>query len=244
MDLPPFEEPGVASWYQQLLQAAQARSWKGGTLARRGSQLSRRWTMGSPGSKKSIAINSGRMKLGVYAPSNPKQSHGISWSSEQAGADFSVQVSLSVGGTGITPDHVQIKVTDSERGQATFGAPLSWKLGNRSLSTRRPEGLQAVQARLALYNEGRSALEAAALSDFQALEAVVLPVLASADYTLCDWGPSPGRGIPGPCLPRSPTTEEQRALRQGFLKEMAMRREVLRARDWSVLLLPNLPKLP
>jgi hypothetical protein len=98
-------------------------------------------------------------------------------------------------------------------------------VGQRAIQTQRPNGLEDVLAKLASYRG--SAFAEAGAKDLRDLDARVRPVLERGDYTVCDYGPSPGNGIPGPCLPRAPTEAERAANQAAFDAELSRRRDLL-----------------
>ena len=123
------------------------------------------------------------------------------------------------------PDQVRIDLVTSTDAVVQLGAPLTWEVGERGLLTAGPIGLTEVRAKLNAYQGAAFAAEAS--RDLDALEAVVRPVLDSGDYTLCEYGPSPGSGIPGDCNPHAPTPAEREAQRLKFDTELARRRAAL-----------------
>jgi len=113
-------------------------------------------------------------------------------------------------------------------------------VGERVVQTARPEGLAAVQARLAGYQG--EAFADSATADLDALSAAVGSVLDGLDYTVCDYGPSPGRGVPGPCRPRAPTDAEHEVHQAAFATELQRRRAaVADAARWQALIRTVLP---
>lgn len=198
--LPPFEDPAVEPVYQRLAAWADGLGWTSTPLRRGGAYLERTWIRGEPGKGKVPAAGTARLALSVFASSKPSSSYGLEWSAGITD-DTGLGVSLLVvsGARGFTPDQARIDLHRGADAPAELGAPLTWKLGERVLQTERPSGLAEVQAKLAAYRGPSFAGEAA--RDLQTLEAVVRPVLESGDYTMCDYGPSPGGGDPWRVLP-------------------------------------------
>lgn len=225
-ELPPFEDPAVASVYGRLAAWADGLGWTSIPLRRAGTSLERVWIRGEPGKQPVPAPGSARLSLSVFVYSEPTSSYGLAWSAgitEVAGQG--VRLLVVSGGKRITPDQVRIDLKPGAEAVVELGAPLTWEVGDRVLQTVRPSGLTEVLAKLASYQGTSFAAEAA--HDLAALEAVVHPVLDRGEYAMCDYGPSPGRGIPGDCYPRAPTPEEREAHRASFDTEMARRMEVI-----------------
>jgi hypothetical protein len=169
----------------------------------------------------------------VFAPSDPTPSHGLQWTAAMRDdAGHTVSLGVVVGGSPVTPDQVVIDLRRNDEPPVPVGGPLGWKVGERFVETSRPQGFDAVAARLSEY----AAWEVAVTRDLDGLSAVVRPVLDRADYTVCDYGPSPGNGIPGPCNPRAPTDAERAAHRVTFDAELTRRRELALDPTWSVML--------
>lgn len=226
IDLPPFEDPAIEPIYGRLTAWADGRGWTSSPLRWAGSGLERTWTYGDPGKQPIAAPGAARLSLSVFAFRDPTSSHGLVWSAtitDQAGLGTRLLV-VSDGGR-ITPDQVRIDLKPGVDAVVEIGAPLTWEIGERTVQTARPSGLTEVLAKLASYQGANFATEAA--RDLQALEAVVRPVLDKADYTMCDYGPSPGRGIPGDCFPRKPTATESEVHRAAFNAEIERRRSVI-----------------
>jgi hypothetical protein len=191
---------------------------------------------GEPGEGEVPAPDTAEIGLAVFASSRAEHSYGLQWSAAATDrAGRSVTLRLVSGAKGVTPDQVRIDLHPAGAAAVELGAPLVWKVGERVLRTEGPSGLFDVQSRLAAYLG--ASFGQAGTADLERLEAVVRPVLDRGDYTVCDYGPSPGRGIPGPCLPRAPTEAERAAHRAAFDAELARRREALGAAEtWSELL--------
>lgn len=236
IELPPFEDPEVASAYQRYLEWAEARGWTSTALRRRGSRLERTWIHGQPGDGELPSPGAARLALSVFASTRAERSYGLQWSAEVADdAGRALSVLVVSGAKSVTPDQVRIDARQGADAAVALGAPLDWKVGERVLKTQSPSGLTEVQAKLAAYSGEGFAEEGA--KDLGALEALVRPVLDSGDYSVCDYGPSPGRGIPGPCLPRAPNQAEREASDAAFTAEIERRRSVLEsAGSWAGLL--------
>lgn len=236
IELPPFEDPAVVPVYQRYVAWADARGWAATALRRRGSRLERTWGHGETGDAELLAPGSARVALSVFASSKPGYCYGFQWSANITDeARRSLSLLVVSGGKSVTPDQVRIDLRSGAEATVELGAPLTWKVGERVLRTGGPSGLSEVQAKLTAYlgasfgEEGRS--------DLLALDAVVRPILESGDYTVCDYGPSPGRGIPGPCLPRAPTDAERELHKAAFTAEIARRLGALEsAALWTGLL--------
>jgi len=241
-ELPPFEDPAIKSIYERLEAWADGRGWTPTPLRRGGSFLERTWVLGQPGKQRIPAPGTARLELSVLAARDRTSSYGLSWSAGIADTAGKGLHLLVVSDTrGFTPDQVRIDLRSGADAVVEIGAPLIWEVGERTLQTAGPSGLVAVQATLAT-DQGTSFAKGAA-GDLQALEAVVRPVLESGDYTMCDHGPSPGRGIPGECSPRKPTPAEQEAHPVAFDTEMARRMAVIGdGAVWTVLLDSIVPR--
>lgn len=236
IELPPFDDSDAAQVYDRLSAWADAQGWSGGPLRRAGSRLERTWRRGEPGKGLFAAPGTARIDLSVFAGSTPTHSYGLQW--RAAASDdhgHGLRLMLVAGAGRVTPDQLRIDLQQGDGAPIELGAPLTWTLGERVLETARPHGLAEVQARLSAYLGAGVATEGA--RDLDALEAVVRPVLDAGDYTVCDYGPSPGRGIPGPCLPRAPTAAEREAHAAAFESELVRRRRALdEAEPWMALL--------
>lgn len=226
IELPPFEDPAIEPIYDRLASWAEGRGWTERPLRRGGSFLERVWVMGDPGKQPMPLPGAARLELSVCAYANPKSSFGLVWSAGITNpAGQGAHMLVVSGARGITPDQVRIDLKPGADAVVELGSPLTWEVGERTLQTSRPSGLTEVLGKLASYQGAAFAAEAT--RDLQALEAVVRPVLDRADYTMCDYGPSPGRGIPGDCFPRKPTATELAAHRAAFDAEMARRKAVI-----------------
>ena len=234
--LPPFEDAAISELYGEWAAWADARGWLASDLRRRGPRLQRTWTLGEPGKTDPLAPGTGRLALSVFASSKAEQSYGLMWRAATTDAEgHGLLLLVAAGGREITPDQVRLDLQPAGGDPIELGAPLSWKVGERVVQTARPEGLAAVRAHLAAYR-GETFVEAAT-ADLDALADAVQPVIDDADYTVCDYGPSPGGGIPGPCLPRAPTAEEQEAHRAAFSSELRRRRAAIaRSAPWQASL--------
>lgn len=236
IELPPFEDPAVAPVYERHVTWADGQGWTATPLKRRGSRLERTWVRGEPGDGEILAPGSARVALSVFASTKATTSYGLQWSADLTDeAGRALRLLVVSGAKSVTPDQVRLDLRAGVEPPVELGAPLSWKVGERVLRTAGPSGLAEVQARLSAYvgssfaDQGRS--------DLDALSAVVRPVLEGGDYTVCDYGPSPGNGVPGPCIPRAPTDVEREANKAAFSAEMERRLGVLAAAaDWVGLL--------
>lgn len=235
-ELPPFEDPSIEPLYQRILTWADGLGWTPSPLARRGAALQRTWVRGEPGRGSVPAANTARLALSVFAATRPTSSYGLEWSGVIADdAGLGLRLYMVVGARGYTSDQARIDLLPGAEPAVELGAPLTWTVGERVLQTPRPSGAEAVWAKLAAY-QGAS-FTASAEQDLRDLDLLVRPVLERGDYTVCDYGPSPGRGIPGPCLPRAPSEAEREAHRASFDAELARRRAVLGdGAGWAALL--------
>lgn len=233
--LPPFQDPQIQPVYNRLSDWAGAQGWASTPLKRRGSRLERTWTRGLAGKGELPGPGGAQVALSVFASSKAEHAYGIQWSAGVADeAGHGLHLFWASGATGVTTDQFRIDLWQDGGGPTELGAPLHWKVGERALQTSGPSGLAEVQTRLDAY---LVAFSQAAAADLSALDALVSPVLDRGDYTVCDYGPSPGKGIPGPCLPRAPTTAEREANKAKFAAEMERRRRVLASSaPWSELL--------
>ena len=225
-ELPPFEDPAAELLYHQFATWADGRGWTASPLERAGSLLERNWVFGAPGKSQELPTHTARLTLGVFAYDNAQSSYGLAWRgqiADEAGNRLSLY--LASGARGFTAEQMVIDLRSGEHAPVELGAPLYWQVEERAPETSRPEGLAEVMAKLAEY-QGDS-FQQAAEQDLNRLAGAVLPVLESGDYYMCDRRPSPGHGIPGPCVPRRPTEAERATHRAAFDAELARRREVL-----------------
>ena len=245
IELPAFEDPKSATLYEQLRVFAEGSGWRPGSLKRRGARLERRWIMGQPGSGKVPAPGSGRLALAVFAANGADQSHGVQWRAMSADtAGLAARVWVVTDGGQITPDQVRIDLFDANGVPLALGAPLTWELGATTVRTPRPTGTAAIRTTLSRYTEGAQAFQVAALADLDALESIVHASIDNSKFQVCDYGPSPGPGLPGPCIARPPKPSEAQALRREFDTEMARRRAALaQYEQWMGVLGPLLPRL-
>jgi hypothetical protein len=234
--LPPFEDPAISDAYDGFFAWAEARGWTATPLRKRGARLERTWVLGTPGKQTKVAPRSGRLALAVFASSTPTHSYGLQWRAATTDEDgHGVSLLVVIGGKRITPDQVRLDLHLAGAEPIELGAPLTWEVGERVVQTARPEGLTAVQAHLAGYQG--EAFADSATADLDALSAAVRSVLDGLDYTVCDYGPSPGQGIPGPCRPRAPTDAEQEAHQAAFAAELQRRRAaVADAVRWQAMI--------
>lgn len=225
-ELPPFEDPAIQLVYERLATFADGRGWRSTPLRRGGSSLERTWVQGEPGKQPMPAPGTARLQLSVLAYSNPTSSYGLTWSAgicDDKGRGVRLVVASDT--RGFSSDQVRIDLNTSAGAVVQLGAPLNWAVGERTLQTAGPTGLTEVRAKLNAYQGAAFAAEAT--QDLDALDALVRPILDSGDYTFCEYGPSPGQGIPGICIPRAPTPAENEAQRLKFDTELARRRTVL-----------------
>lgn len=225
-DLPPFEDPAIEKAYQRIVTWADGRGWVSTPLRRAGSRLERSWTQGEPGKGRTPAPGTTRAAISVFASTRASTTYGIAWSAactEPKGRGLRLLVVS--GGRAVTPDQVRIDLHLGAEPAIALGAPLTWSVGERAIQTPPPSGLDEVLAKLAAY-QGPAFAEAGA-ADLRELDAMVRPVLEHGDYTVCDYGPLPGKGLPAPCLPRAPTEDERAAYRNAFDAELARRRDAL-----------------
>jgi hypothetical protein len=236
LDLPPFEDPSAGAMYQRLAAWADQRGWRATPLRRRGPRLERSWLSGEPGDGAFVAAGAAQVGLSVFASSEGSISHGLQWRAGAADVEGHALQLLMVGGAaGVTPDQMRIELAQGAEAPVEVGAPLTWTVGERVLQTPPPVGFAAAQARLVGYLERGFA--AVSEEDLRELSTVVIPVLERGDYQVCDRGPSPGQGIPGPCLPRPPSVEEREAHSAAFAAELARRRAVVGdGARWAALL--------
>jgi hypothetical protein len=153
-------------------------------------------------------------------------------------------VLMVAGAKGVTPDQVNLVLFPLKGDPVPLGVPLTWALGTTTISTERPLGQDAIVATLKPYTSDPAAFRTAALAALTSLESVVESALQGGDFRVCDYGPSPGGGLPGPCLSRLPTAVEVTSHKRVFEAEIVRRRTVLgQTQVWTDLLQPLLPPL-